>query len=84
MSLKACTHRLIFTGSSEESAVESADSTTDSVIVGQLALSNIFNILNPLESDDGNRPSFGVGRREIGPVGTNLYSYGLYNNLPIG
>ena len=75
----ARTHRSIFTVSSEESAVESsdssaewADSTTDSVIVGRLALSNMFNILSPLESADGNRPTIRVGRREIGAVGTGL------------
>ena len=80
-SLKVCTHRPIFTGSSEESAVESAnstaewaDSTTDSVIVGRLALSNMFNILSPLESTDGNRPIIGVGRRGIDQVDTILRS----------
>ena len=34
----------------------------------------MFNILNPLESADGSRPTIGVSRREIGPVGTGLYS----------
>ena len=50
-------HRLIFTGSAAESVVEladftaeSANSTTDSVVVGRLSL---FNVLNPLESADG-------------------------------
>ena len=47
--------------------------TADSMIVGRLALSNMFNILNPLESVDGSRPTIGVGRREIAPVGTGLY-----------
>ena len=41
---------------SADSTAESADSATDSVIVGRLALSNVFNILNPLESADGSRP----------------------------
>ena len=57
--LKARTHRLIFTDSVEESAIESADFTAqsadsmaDSMMVGRLALSNMFNILNPLESSD--------------------------------
>ena len=38
-------------------------SSTDSVIVGRLSLSNMFNILRPLESADGNRPT-GIGRWE--------------------
>ena len=49
-------HRPIFRGFVAESAVdsfdsipESADYTTDSVIVGRLPLSYIFTILNPLE-----------------------------------
>ena len=76
---KARTHRPIFTVSSEELTVESADSTaesvnstSDSVIVGRLALSNMFNILSPLESANGNRSTIRVGRREIGTVGTGL------------
>ena len=54
LSLKARTHRLIFTGSKAESVVELADSdsTTDSVIVGRLSVLNMFNILNPLKSAD--------------------------------
>ena len=55
-----------------DSAVESADSTTDSVIVGRLSLSNMFNILRPLESADGNRLTIRVGRWKIGHVGTGL------------
>ena len=51
-----------------ESAVESANS----VIVGWLTLLNMFNILNPLESLDGSRPTIGVGWQEIGLVGTGL------------
>ena len=58
-SVKAHTHRAIFRGFRAESAVESVDSipesadyTTDSVIVGRLPLSNMFNILNPLELAD--------------------------------
>ena len=62
--LKARTHRPIFRGFEAESVIESADSspesadyTTDSVKVGQLPLSNMFNIFNPLESADyGSRP----------------------------
>ena len=75
--MKARTHRPIFRGFAAESAVESADSgiesadsTTDSVIVGRLSISNMFNILNPLESADG--MTIGVGRRQIGLVGTGL------------
>ena len=58
--LKARTHRPILRGFEVESAVESADtipesadSTTDFTIVGRLSISNMFNILNPLESTDG-------------------------------
>ena len=51
---------------------ESADSTTDSVIVGRLPLLNMFNILKPLESADGNRPNITVGRWEMSSVGTGL------------
>ena len=60
LTLKARTHRPIFTESAEESAIESADSTAesanspaDSMIVIRLALSNMFAILNPLESGVG-------------------------------
>ena len=59
ITIKARIHRPIFTGSSEESDVESADSTaestdstTDFVVVCRLALSTMFNILNSLESAD--------------------------------
>ena len=59
MPLKAHTHRPTFTGSAAESVVESAnsaaeaaDNTTNSVIVGRLSLSNMFDILSPLESAD--------------------------------
>ena len=79
MSLKAYTHRPIIRGFAAESATESADYTpesadytTDSVIVGRLFLSNMFNILNSLESADRNRPTIAVGRLEISPVGTGL------------
>ena len=34
----------------------------------------MFNILKPLEAADGNRPTIAVGRREMGLVGTGLYS----------
>ena len=51
------THRPIVRGLGAESAVELANSipesddyTTDSVILGRLSLSNMFNILNPMES----------------------------------
>ena len=78
---KARTRKPNFTGFSKELAVdlanstaESADSTTHSVIVGQLDLSNMFNILNPLELADGNRPTIAVGRQKIGQVGTDLKS----------
>ena len=53
-------NRVIFTGSAVELAVESAYSTaesaystTKSVMVGQLPLSNMINILDPLELADG-------------------------------
>ena len=76
---EAHTHRPIFRGFLAESAVESSDSipesadyTTDSVIVGRLPLSNMFTILNPLESADRNQLTIAVGHREIGPVGTAL------------
>ena len=62
--LKTHTHRPIFRGFVVESAVESADSipesanyTTNSVIVGRLPLSSMFDIVNPLELADGNRPT---------------------------
>ena len=58
--VKAHTHRPIFRGFLAESVVELADSTaeladssTDSVIVGRLSLSNMFDILRPLELADG-------------------------------
>ena len=35
----------------------------------------MFNILNPLVLADENRPTIGVGRREIGPVGTSIKAY---------
>ena len=76
---KAHTHRPIFRGFVAESVAESADSipesadyTTDSVIVGRLPLSNMLNILNPLESADGSRLTIIVGRRQLGLVGTGL------------
>ena len=79
VTIKPCTHSPIFTGSSEGSAVESADSTaesadstTDSVMVRRPSLSKMFNILNLWESADGNRPTIAVGRPEFGPVGTGL------------
>ena len=56
-SLKARTHRPILRGFEAESAVESADSmpesadsTADFTIVSRLFISNMFNILKPLES----------------------------------
>ena len=67
LSLKARTHRPIFTGSAEESAIksadftaQSADSMADFLIVGRLALSNMFNILNPLvpSADSNSRLQF--------------------------
>ena len=67
IALKAHTHRPIFRGFVVESAVELADSipalavyTTDSVIVGRLPLSNMFNILNLLELADGNQSTIAV------------------------
>ena len=67
-SLKAHTHKPIFRGFLAESAVESADSTaaesadssTDSLIVGRLSLSNIFDILKPLESADRNQQTLNL------------------------
>ena len=55
-----------------DSITESADSTTNSVIISQLSLIKMFNILNPLESADGSRPTIGVGPQQIGLVGTGL------------
>ena len=79
--LKTCTPRPILRGFSAESATESAhytqespDYTTDSVIVGWLPLSNMFNILNVPELADGNRPTIAVGRQEMVLVGTGLKS----------
>ena len=76
--LKARTHTAILARLGPESVVkladsstESADSATDSVIVGRLPLSNMFN-LNALESADGNRPTIAVGRWKMGLVGTGL------------
>ena len=66
--LKACTHTLILARSGQESAVESADSTTDSIIIGRHSILNMFNILNPLET-------IGVSRREISLVGTGLDTF---------
>ena len=43
---------------------ESADYTAASVIVGRLPLSDMFNILNPLESADTNWLTIAVGLRE--------------------
>ena len=59
--LKARTHRPIFTESAEESAIESADFTAES------ADSTANSIIA-----HGSRPTIGVGRREIAPVGTGL------------
>ena len=60
ISLKAHTHTPILARSELESAVEltdctteSADCTTDSVIVCQLSVLNMFNILKPMESAEG-------------------------------
>ena len=80
--IKARTHRPIFTDSvvkSAYSSTESADSAIDSVIVSRLPISNMFNILNALESASGNRPTIAVGRRKMGLVDTGInlliYSY---------
>ena len=51
------------------SAIETADSTTNFVIVSRL---DMFNNLKPLELTDRNRPSIGVGCRQICQVGTGL------------
>ena len=85
---------------STDSIPESADYITDAVfffIVGRLPISNMFNILNPMESADGNRPTgigrresadgnrptIAVGRREISPVGTGLIlsQQAIHNHL---
>ena len=67
--LEARTHRPIFRGFSAESVVELADSIQELaddninfVIVSRLPLSNMFNILNPLESAEGNRLTIAVSR----------------------
>ena len=73
--MKARTHRPIFTESAEESAIESADFTAESadftadsvIIVGRLALSNMFNILNPLESADSSSRLTGNCSSGYGP-----------------
>ena len=79
MTVKAHTHRPIFRGFVAESVVEladpipeSADYTTNSVIVSRLPLSNMFNVLNSLESADGSWLTIGVDRGQIGLVGTGL------------
>ena len=76
--IKLNTHRPIFRGLAAESVVESADSIPESadyiansVIVGRLSLSNMFNILNPLESADR---TIAVSRLEMGPLGMGLNS----------
>ena len=74
--LKAHTHMPIFRGSAVESvdsALETADSTTDSVIVGRLAILNMFNILGLLELANRNRSTIAVGRWQISLVGMGLY-----------
>ena len=82
--LKARTHRPILRGFDAESAVElailSQSSTTNFTMVGRLSISNMFNILKPLESADGNRPTIAVGRRQMGLVGTGLYKGNAINN----
>ena len=82
INIKPHTHTPIFRGFVAESVVESvdsipesADSTTDSVIVCRPPVSNMFDILNPLESADPNRPTIAVSRWEIDPVGTGLYTH---------
>ena len=70
--LKARTHMPPLGGSSLDSTsynAESADSTTYFTMVCGLSISNMFNILNPL---DLLRPTIGVGQREIGLVGMGL------------
>ena len=66
MSIKARTHRPIFTGSAAESLVESTDSwiepadsnpesagsTGDFVLVGRLPVLNMFDISTPIQSAD--------------------------------
>ena len=59
------------------------DSTTDSEIVGRLSVLNMFNILKPLELADRNRPTIAVGRRQIGLVGTGLYSNELLKKTQV-
>ena len=79
LALKAHTHRLIFRGFVVESTVESADSipesadsTTNFVIVGRLPVLNMFNISTPIKSADCSQPTIAVGRLQIGPVGMGL------------
>ena len=69
---KAHTNRPITTGSvvktaveSADSTSESADSTTDSIII--VSLVNLVDILDPLESVDGNRLTIGVSQWQISP-----------------
>ena len=54
---------------SADSIAESADSTTNSVIVSRLSVLNMFDIMKPLESADGNRPTIAVGRRQNSLMG---------------
>ena len=62
MALKARTHTPILGGLALELALEladynaeSSDSTTGFTVVGRLSISNMFNILNQLESANGSR-----------------------------
>ena len=57
---------------SADSTIESDVSTTNSVIVSQLPLLNMFNILNPVGSANRNRLTIAGGRQQIGLVGMGL------------
>ena len=78
-SIKARTNGPIITGSavktiveSTDSISESADSTTDSIII--VSRVNLVDILDPLESVDGNRLTIGVSRWQISLVGMGFHS----------
>ena len=73
LTIKAHTHRLIFRGFAAESGVElaksipeSADSTTDFVIIGQLPVLNMFTISTPIKLADSSQPTIAIGRLQIG------------------
>ena len=57
---------------SADSSLESADSTTDFVIVGRLPVSDMSNISTPIQSADSSWPTIALGALQIGQVGMSL------------